>query len=185
MRRYLFAVLVILVTLSSRAHDLYDGGKWRNHERHQEGKVYDANGKFIGLLAANNGDPGVLLTINGTVTFAAITHWTNGDISSNTPYMPSKFEWSVTNAVGFESADCNGKPVIYPSIVGPRPSVVVREGGEAILYIAGDTNTVPIALHSQLLFTQCSKASATSPWLRAEASYSLTRHHPEPLTLGY
>jgi hypothetical protein len=183
LQRLFVLTVTILATGASYSDDFFPKRLGRHTEHRQQLKVFDARGAVVGLLAANGGDDGVYLSINGTVTFAPVSHWTNG--GTFMPYLPSRFQWSESGVVFFESTDCTGNPAIGSLISGLRPSVVVRSNAEAVLYVAGDTNASPVQVRSILLNSLCGRAAGARPLLRAEATFSLTQHYPEPLTIGY
>ncbi|WP_244851079.1 hypothetical protein [Caballeronia sp. SL2Y3] len=183
LQRLFVLIVTILATGASYADDFAPEQLGRHTEHRQRLKVFDARGAVVGLLAANGGDDGVYLRINGAVAFAPVRHWTNGGTFK--PYLPSRFQWSESGAVFFESTDCTGSPAIGALISGIRPSVVVRTNVEAVLYVAGDTNASPVEVRSISMDSLCSRAAGARPLLRAEATFSLTQHYPEPLIIGY
>jgi hypothetical protein len=182
-KRLFVLAVTIMVTGTTHSEGFHGEDRWRHDGRRQQMRVFDARGVVIGLLVANGGQDGVYLTINGTVTFAPITHWTNG--GSYMPYLPSRFQWAASSVVFFETGDCTGSPVIGSVVFGIRPSAVVRHDTDAMIYVVGDTNATPITVSSFLNDGLCGKSTGPLPLLRAEATLSLTQRYPEPLTIGY
>lgn len=166
MRPCLIAVLLLLVALPSLA------------DEPPVLKLYDANGHLVGPLASYGGSDGVFLSVNGAITFARISR-----IDSTLPYSVTLFAWSAGSRVDYESANCSGTPAIEWQSGGPRPSISIRQGTETVLYIGSDTNTQQLPLASAIVDGRCISFPFTLPLVRAESSYSLTQHYPDPLTV--
>ncbi|MGF6546467.1 hypothetical protein [Paraburkholderia youngii] len=166
----------------------FDGSGSDGRERGERGgqptlKVFDSQGKVVGPLVSY--DPlGTVLNVNGVVIFAPIQRVS---VNNGSQHSASQFQWAG-GISGYPTSDCSGSPLITPSPAATsqvRPSQIARQGSDATVYIAGDTNSVPTTLMSFLISGRCSPGPETLEAWSPESSYSLTQHYPEPLTIHY
>jgi hypothetical protein len=145
-------------------------------------KVYDAQGKVIGRFDYQDRAQGVFVRVNGADIFLPIEHRP----VSATEVSIDQFQWAQTLVVGFASKDCTG-PAFPSSFFGaPRPSATVRAGVEATVYIAGTGLSGSAQIGSSYENGQCVASGSDWPqYWKAESSYSLTEHYPEPLSVHY
>ncbi len=194
MRRVAVVMFIIfsglMRSLACAGDDAHDHDR-RRHDDHRVLKLYDARGQVVGRLASYQGGPGVYLSIDGAIVFAAV-YWLS------LPYPgtrdSARFQWSAFAPYSYSSTDCSGSPIIPPQ-TGPRPTVAIRKGPDVTLYIAGDTASAPKQILSVSFDgTSCvpppgvdhmPPSTAPVPAFSAETTYSLTAHYPEPLTIGY
>lgn len=172
--RYLLAMAWLFGAVLAYAGDSQGRGSG------QMPKVYDAQGKYVGQLS-NIGD-GVYLTINGAVTFVAITRVDNGIDASAT-----QFQWGSAKTIYYASSDCSG-PAIIPAGNGPRPSVAGRVGADVVLYVAGTANSTTLHAGSMRQAPDANACfsdqnSNINQAFATETTYPLTQEHPEPLTI--
>jgi len=150
--------------------------------------IFDAQGKFVGLLE-DYGGPGVYLMVANAIAFVPIERViVSGDGGPQTVYSATEFRWSGTNAADYTSSDCSGAPVIT-LIGGVRPSLTIRQGTDVTLYVAPTTNSGPIRIGSTRSGPNfnCvpSGVPSTEYGWPTESTYSLNGAHPEPLTIRY
>ncbi|WP_233839016.1 hypothetical protein [Paraburkholderia sp. ZP32-5] len=141
------------------------------HEHHQAehvAAVFDANGAYVGTIDALDAVFGVNMTINGAVVFVKIQRLSNDDFSNASA---SQFRWMATDCT--TESNCTGVvPVSCGGALCPaRPSMAIRRGTAVTLYIASPSNSTV--------------GNPFNPQWAPEATYDLTLHHPEPLTVRY
>jgi hypothetical protein len=192
MRKSLVAVLLVLgMTSLSYGDDgaSSDGGHPGGSSEHRVLYAFDSHGKRVGPVLSLGTLEGVVLSINHVITFIPIAQETN----SAGQILPSQYQWwSGTYSSIFPSSDCSGPPIIVGNILGVlRPSTVIRQGDDAIAYIAPDTNstTITTAMSYQVP-GQCLSGSTLPPYITGEgwtpeSSFALTQNYPEPLSIHY
>jgi hypothetical protein len=194
---------LIAAALACSATVSYAGGGGGSPERRDDDhrntpNVYDAQGALVGPLASASGVSGVFLSVNGALTFAPIIHsardYSLGRLSA--PRSASQYQWSDSASVPYASGDCSGTPLIpqpgntQDTSVG-RPSLVVRIGADATLYVASDAYSSANVTGSFLTTgvpSSCFRESPgnfTSPAWPAESAYPITQHYPEPLSVRF
>jgi hypothetical protein len=140
------------------------------HEHHtgRVAAVFDANGAYVGTVDALDAVFGVDMTINGAVVFVKIQRLSDDNFSNASA---SQFRWMATDCT--TTADCNSvMPVSCGGALCPaRPSMAIRRGSAVTLYIASPSNSTA--------------GNPFNPEWATEATYDLTLHHPEPLTVRY
>jgi hypothetical protein len=140
------------------------------HERHAErvATVFDANGAYVGTVDSFDAVFGVDMTINGAVVFVKIQRLSDDNFANASA---SRFRWMATDCT--TGPDCsNALPVSCGGALCPaRPSMAIRRGSAVTLYIASPSNSTA--------------GNPFNPEWAAEATYDLTLHHPEPLTVRY
>ena len=139
-------------------------------ERHAEraAAVFDANGTYVGTVEAFDAVFGVDMTINGAVVFVKIQRLSEGNFSNASA---SRFHWMAFDCA--TGADC-GSPLRVScggALCPARPSMAIRRGSAVTLYIASPSNSIA--------------GNPFDPEWAVEATYDLTLHHPEPLTVRY
>lgn len=147
--------------------------------------VVDSTGKVVGPLFAD----GVILNMNGVWVFAPLRR-----LSVGTTYSAGDLLWDDDAQLQFATTDCSGPPYIPTGGKGVRglfrPSVIQRQGHDAILYISGPGDSVATPFHSQTsgiggfagrAICQPS-AGITYAWPVA-SSVDLFQVYPEPLHL--
>lgn len=161
---------------------------------HHTWKLLDAKGQVVGALVSIHPDAfetqpeGVILDVNGATVYAPVHRavGADGQVSA------SRYVWGTTydfNNV-YPTADCSGAPWIVGDPSGAlRPSLIVRQESEVMLYIAPDTWSTRFRPGStQSVGSPCSVfggvARFTQEGWMPESSFSLTQHYPEPLTVG-
>jgi hypothetical protein len=180
MRPFCVAVFLMCMTAQALADDAVTSSASSRNTKAL--KVFDANGKAIGLLSSVSGADGVFLSVNGTITFARIVPQTP---VAGTPSNPIRYIWGSNYDVGFASTDCSGQPTLDYSVNWPRPSAVLRQGSDATIYVGSDTTTTPASIKSFLSGTTCSLRNGAAQSVPVESSLSLSQKYPEPMTIGY
>jgi hypothetical protein len=158
--------------------------------------IVDAANKVVGL--AVNG--GVILSVGGVRVFAPLQLTPLGTDPNVIEYSPVALQWAATiTNVYFATNNCSGTPILYgaanvsggsaPGLVAPwRPSIVVRTGNTATLYIAGTANPSNQAVNSNFTAYPTGNSDCTPyaepaslPVFAIQSTMDLTRLHPEPL----
>jgi hypothetical protein len=176
-------LIVLAVLLSITFDSLAEDGELRNqrHFGHYKNlKVFDARGGLIGRLADNASQGGVFLRVNGALVFAPVQH---KQLSSD-QWSASQFEWR-DSGVPYLATDCVSIPGSV-SPASPRPVVVVRQGPEVTMFIAGTDDSGGLSGNASYWRRGCAPGSSlrVDEWA-PQASYSLTEHYPEPLSIRY
>ncbi|MFL9962891.1 hypothetical protein PQR02_17705 [Paraburkholderia sediminicola] len=183
-------LLALSVTSLSYGHDgsRADGRETGERGDHPALKVFDAQGKSVGPLLAEGSAAGVVLDVNGATILVPIRRVSD----SGSQITASQYKWSgkFSDDISFySSTDCSGPPLIIGDITETlRPSVVVRQGVDATVYIAPDTYSTNITALTYRAGSpaQCYPRVAPSVSEKGwspESAYSLTQNYPEPLTI--
>ncbi|MDR5748796.1 hypothetical protein QCE73_37070 [Caballeronia sp. LZ029] len=183
MMRYLLVLALLCAAVSTYAGDSHDQGAGRHGGERQGPKVYDAQGKYVGLLVGSASGDGVYLTINGAATFVGINR-----VSDNTTASATQFQWWGGNFAAYASSDCSGPAIIQSYDALGRPSTAVRVGTDVVLYVAGGADSTTLQARSQRvprnLDVLCASLDVQFDRVFAtEATYPLSQEYPEPLTI--
>jgi len=186
------AVIVVALASIWSGRGAADDARTRHEGEHRSLAVVDAHGSFVGTLTSGRTDffgnsaPGVVLTVNGAIVFVPIRRASG----ANGHTLASQYVWGdVTYAFSFRTSDCSGPPFVRGEPAGNlRPAAVVRQGGEATLYIAPDSfssDFAPSVRSMQYVDGPCTGITPVNReegWT-PESSFSLTERFPEPLTV--
>jgi hypothetical protein len=154
-------------------------------------KVFDGQGRYVGPLVASGGyQVATVIEANQTTIVVPLSRTTNnsGELSA------SQYEWgdALTETLYYPTTDCSGLPFIAgPAVV--RPSMIVRAGAVATVYIAPDTESSTVTVQSYGVPGSCTTLGSNSSvppveqeegWA-PESTYPITQHYPEPLSVHY
>ncbi|WP_114811338.1 hypothetical protein [Paraburkholderia kururiensis] len=153
-------------------------------------KVFDAQGRYVGPLVAFDNEPvATVIEVNGAVIVVPLSRLYTDDQFSSTQY-----EWasSFFPSTYYPTSDCSGPPFISGD-APVRPAVTLRSGSVATTYIAADTPSSTLTLHSYGQPGSCStlgSSPSVPPVITEEgwtpaSTYPLTQNYPEPLTVHY
>ncbi|WP_244851080.1 hypothetical protein [Caballeronia sp. SL2Y3] len=174
-------VLTILLTISLQSL-AEDGGRRneRHFGRHSYLKVFDARGQLIGRLGNNASQEGVFLRVDGALVFAPVRH---KQLSSD-QWSASQFEWRDAGVASM-TTDCVSIPG-SSTAASPRPVLLIRQGPEVTMFIAGTNDSGGVSGNDSYWRRGCAPGSSlqADEWA-PQASYSLTEHYPEPLSIRY
>ncbi|MGA9916056.1 hypothetical protein [Paraburkholderia sp.] len=193
--------LLVVALLAAGVTSLSYGDEGTPSTGHENGegaqgrvlKVFDGKGKIVGPLTSSGSTDGVVLTVSGIATFVAISRPANATTGQ---YPASQYVWTDIGGQ-YPTTDCSGPTVISGLPAAPpeilRPSIVLRQGASATLFIAPDAPTTTVTIQSASSDGAC-QTYGTNPsvppvftenaW-RVEKTYSLTQNYPEPLTIHY
>ena len=158
--------------------------------------IVDATNKVVGLAvnAPPNGNGGVIIKIGGAQVFVPVEAV---PLSTNVydGNSPTQLRWSTTTNqyLSYASGDCSGAPSIVSipgyNLQSPwRPSVTVRTGNTAMLYVASTANPTTQMLSSNnsyypYFLQTCNVYAAPGPFpvFAIQTTLDLTQTYPEPL----
>jgi hypothetical protein len=174
-------ILIAVASLWNGRGTADDSRTWHGGERRFLA-VVDAHGRFVGPLKSG----GVELTVNGAIVFVPIHRASGADGHT----LASQYVWGgVSYGNSFRTSDCSGTPFIRGELTGTlRPATIVRQGGEATLYIAPDSfssDFAPLVRSERYVEGPCATLTPVDReegWT-PESSFPLTQHYPEPLTV--
>jgi hypothetical protein len=186
MRRFLLVLFAFNAALAL-AHGDGDWPRRSDDDAHLP-RLIDARGHVVGPLKNFGGAEGVFLDIDGAPVFVPVEH----RLVSSLAYSSTEFEWLNKITVYYSSTDCAGEVLIVDPAVSPRPAVVVRNGTDVTLYVAGNGASSDAQIHSAKTqdtssATTCDSpiANFDSPAWTAPTTFSLTEHYPEPLRVAF
>ncbi|QSN64491.1 hypothetical protein JYK05_20715 (plasmid) [Caballeronia sp. M1242] len=178
MKRYLVGLICLMCATASLGDDA------SHHGRRRPVRVFDANGALVGDLTVFNTQDGVAFTVGDAVTVVPIRRVQD----SSHRFSATDFQWATAGGARYASADCSGDPIVdYTS--GPRSSIPVRRGTEAVVYIAvaGPMQLLTVRSSSNADLGTCAAFASPQQTLGypVAAQIVVTRGHPEPLHIGY
>ncbi|MEM5460647.1 hypothetical protein VSR69_38345 [Paraburkholderia phytofirmans] len=193
--RHSHVAVLLALCLTSLAY----GGDGRDPDNGQSGnrddqavlRVFDGQGRYVGPLVAFNGARVATVVVANRATIVVpLSRTTN----PNDEFSASQYEWGsdLISTAYYPSADCSGPPFINGD--SPvRPSVTLRVGATATVYIAPDTDSSTITVLSYgepgsctaLGFGHDVQPPITAEGWAPESTYPLTQIYPEPLSVHY
>ncbi len=178
MKRCLFAILLVCFAIASSAED------YERHAERRAVKVFDANGRVIGDLTSFSGGNGVAFTAGHATTVVPLTRVQDASYH----FSATDFQWLAVSSGVFGSTDCSGDPIIE-SAWGPRISIPFRRGSEVTVYFAPAGPEQSLVARSGLGPDGSTCRQFDSPTMERgyapAARLVITRHHPEPLRIGF
>lgn len=183
------ALLMLCLTSLARGGDGQDSG---NQDDQRNLKVFDAKGHYVGPLVGYAQDTvATVIVANHATVVVPLSRTTN----ANDEFSVSQYQWGneVDSFPSYLSTDCSGPPIIVGA-TPVRPSLTLRVGAVATVYIAPDSDSSTLTAHSYgppgaSCFTLGSSPSVppVTPgegWT-PESTYPLTQNYPEPLSVHY
>jgi hypothetical protein len=149
--------------------------------------VFDAQGQPVGRLdtislSQGAAQEGVFLHLGAATVFMPVRH---KRVGAN-EYSMSQFEWNDSASNHYASADCSGSPLV-PVNSSPRPVALIRNGADVTAYIAGSGYSGVVSNSSRSTSAgACETFTSSSPsFWSPQATFSLSQHFPEPLSIHY